>query len=373
MSACAASQRGSKLAGTSSFGMSGVNAHAILSTPIRSAAGNVVPLIWERARYYALPKPYAVCSSVKSASMNTTVFMTDLGAPRVAKLRDAVWSRIVSTAILTEVAMACVHSLCASDRAITSRLVLNRTVFGATDDGASLLRCTTDSRTGRLSVGADQCDWLSTNISKLSTLDSDGLTYNSSLSGTGRIFSSQRPDMQACTASGTLARGNWLEADYVLHPSALQSSWDLAALQSSSDNSQTASVLCIQATQGNKDSIRHIQSSETFSRLAISGHTISSSEGICWKPLKLSQGGMHDNQGTEVLFGMDWQVAGVGSTSSKRYPLQCLPSTVLTVISHSNGHNCYFRNLSISPQFLALDRLKDPSLMSKLKCSYNWV
>lgn len=46
------------LAGTSAFGMSGVNAHALLATPYAGQGRDVAVLSWQRQRHWPMPVPH---------------------------------------------------------------------------------------------------------------------------------------------------------------------------------------------------------------------------------------------------------------------------------------------------------------------------
>jgi acyl transferase domain-containing protein len=55
---------GDMLAGSSSFGMSGVNAHVLLQTSQQPAvAAKNEALVWQRSRLYALPHRQAMCTT----------------------------------------------------------------------------------------------------------------------------------------------------------------------------------------------------------------------------------------------------------------------------------------------------------------------
>ena len=58
------------LAGSSSFGMSGVNAHVLLHTGQQPAeAPKKEALPWQRSRLYALPHRWAMCTTAARAGV----------------------------------------------------------------------------------------------------------------------------------------------------------------------------------------------------------------------------------------------------------------------------------------------------------------
>ena len=90
-------------AGTSSFGMSGINAHAIFSAPVAAlgtaesslfTAESPSGLVWQRARHWPAPAAHRLLRSfAREATGGTCVFSTDLSAPNLAYLHDhQVWA-----------------------------------------------------------------------------------------------------------------------------------------------------------------------------------------------------------------------------------------------------------------------------------------
>lgn len=73
-------------AGTSSFGMSGVNAHAIFSPAAASDAVRVVPAnLLKKQRYWAIPQPYQLVGKV-SYGAGICTFQADLRSGDLAYL-----------------------------------------------------------------------------------------------------------------------------------------------------------------------------------------------------------------------------------------------------------------------------------------------
>ena len=86
------------LAGTSSFGMSGVNAHALFEMPTPSTDqehGAGLPTV-QRQRHWALAPVYHLAARALPSSGGRCSFLTDLAAPELAYLRDHQASRGVA-------------------------------------------------------------------------------------------------------------------------------------------------------------------------------------------------------------------------------------------------------------------------------------
>ena len=78
----------SQLAGTSSFGMSGVNAHMLLASPVMAAHLSSQPptsMPWERTRFYPLPKAHHLVQGFHRPGADSCTFSFSLG-PQTAPL-----------------------------------------------------------------------------------------------------------------------------------------------------------------------------------------------------------------------------------------------------------------------------------------------
>lgn len=104
------------LCGTSSFGMSGVNAHALLAAPTlgqprSSAAQGLSPVLtWRRARFWPHALAHAALAAAAAAATASTVFAMDLRAPALAFLGDcrlAGRAQVPAAALLEAAAAAC--------------------------------------------------------------------------------------------------------------------------------------------------------------------------------------------------------------------------------------------------------------------------
>lgn len=80
------------LAGTSSFGMSGVNAHALLEAPSEQSQADAADgLAWRRERTWPAPPRMALlaaCAPSTMAGSATVTIVADLVSPRLAYLHD---------------------------------------------------------------------------------------------------------------------------------------------------------------------------------------------------------------------------------------------------------------------------------------------
>lgn len=80
-------------AGTSSLGMSGINAHAILQgpppAPTEAEGLENGSLIWQRARHWVAPAAHHLLASFQPGAVSGTVeLVADLCAPSLAYLFD---------------------------------------------------------------------------------------------------------------------------------------------------------------------------------------------------------------------------------------------------------------------------------------------
>lgn len=161
------------LAGTSSFGMSGVNAHALLSMPDGDSgvADGLAALAtdsdstWRRADFWPrpIPHPLLLASAVQPSSSGGRLAecTAELAAASLAWLHDhAVHGRaLLPAAAMFELAAAAASACAASDSgsgtaqpALASLAVLAPCMLPGAQGSTFLLRCTVDSRTGALQV-----------------------------------------------------------------------------------------------------------------------------------------------------------------------------------------------------------------------------
>ena len=135
--------------------MSGVNAHAILSTPQGDRSTDVTTVIWQRARFYALPKQFVISSIVRLAQ-DTVIFAADFKTPGLAALHDMhlYQAQCLHPAVLVEFAtVATSYSL--GDTAISMDPILECTVLGPALTWSSQLSCSLYRSSGDLTIFSD--------------------------------------------------------------------------------------------------------------------------------------------------------------------------------------------------------------------------
>ena len=126
------------LSGTSSFGMSGVNAHALLAAPppehTRSSAAQAPSpaLSWRRARFWPHALAHASLAGAAAAGAAAAVFAMDLRAPGLAFLGDCrlAGRALVPAAALLEAAAAACQALLGGAAAAWTPLLLHACISG---------------------------------------------------------------------------------------------------------------------------------------------------------------------------------------------------------------------------------------------------
>ena len=121
------------LSGTSSFGMSGVNAHALLAAPtlgqLRSSSGQTPNpvLTWRRARFWPHALAHAALAAAAAAAAASAVFAMDLRAPALGFLGDCrlAGRALVPPAALLEAAAAACQALLGGAAATWTPLLLH--------------------------------------------------------------------------------------------------------------------------------------------------------------------------------------------------------------------------------------------------------
>ena len=156
------------LAGTSSFGMSGVNAHALVSAQAQLAMDSVprTPLEWDRSSYWPhpLPHPLLHVATVQPRESRRRMMdcAVDLSAAALAWLYDhQVQGRVLlAGAAMFELASAAVAAGSGTDsrvkhsqaRHTVQSLAIPSPCILPADGSPALVRCTVDTASGALEV-----------------------------------------------------------------------------------------------------------------------------------------------------------------------------------------------------------------------------
>ena len=159
------------LAGASSFGMSGVNAHALLSAAAADAAGCAAPgpdLAWQRGAYWPAPIPHplllaAAVGHQAAGSARAFEFSLDLASSRLTWLRDhgVQGTLLLPAAAMFEMAAAAAAaplyndgSVAAGGSSLVQLAILAPRVLSADSQAGagSVLRCSLAASTGGVEV-----------------------------------------------------------------------------------------------------------------------------------------------------------------------------------------------------------------------------
>ena len=167
---------GEPLAGTSSFGMSGVNAHALLSAaPAASLAAGAdaatassAAITWQRTQFWPSPLPHpvllAATARLAGSAARLVECVADLAAPGLAWMQDhAVQGRaLLPGAAMFEMAAAAATACLPLEGgagagtlpALSGLSIMVPCVLPAPSSPSLLLRCSFNARSGALEIGS---------------------------------------------------------------------------------------------------------------------------------------------------------------------------------------------------------------------------
>lgn len=321
----AASFGASKLAGTSSFGMSGVNAHAILRTPSADGATEAEPTSWQRARYYALPKQFAISATARLARDHSMVFVADLMTAGLAALHDMhlYQSHCLHPTILIELSTASSKYLQGDQNQAMDSISMERTVLGTALQWSSQLSCIVNTRTGDVIVSTDKFSQkLAASVGiAVSRRGLPGGQAGSVLASiTTQAF---KASPRASEALGSLAGQDVMDHQaYACCPTLLAAAWDLDLAEGQPFKSPAAIGCLLIGDAQPRSSAFACTDSSSVAVTATSSSTVCRSEDITWRSSSVDTGLLQKTERPDVLFGVEWQVENV-------YALQRRKGTML--------------------------------------------
>jgi hypothetical protein len=251
----------------------GTNAHLVLtapaSRPVSSAlnrySGSSIHIAWHSSRVWPLPPAHLLVSALAAPSAAGKVaFACHLDSPQLSFLRDH-WTMqqgLLPTAALLEMAAAATGMLLADSSGSNSLLALQNVVFAAPVVlSAAPLRVTVSLDSGVVEVQADGGDGrsgssrrlhMATSAKRVSSAEGGSAGHSSSSSLLASLLAPHHTRLQpaaaqplCCTAVAAAAAAGGSDSPsegFLLHPSLLEASLQMQALQAAATAADAAAV-----------------------------------------------------------------------------------------------------------------------------------
>ena len=305
--------------------MSGVNAHAILRTPSADGTTEAEPVSWQRARYYALPKQFAISATARLARDHSMVFVADLMTAGLAALYDMhlYQSHCLHPTVLIELATAVSKYLLGDQAQATDSVSLQRTVLGTALQWSPQLSCIVNTRTGDVTVSTDKISHqLAASVGI--AVSGRGLPGGQAASVLASITTQAfKASPRASEAFGSLAGQDVMDyRAYACCPTLLAAAWDLDLAEGQPFKSPAAIEYLLSGDAESRSSAFAYTDSSSVAATATSSSIVCRSEGVIWQSSSVETGLLQKTERSDVLFGVEWQVENV-------YALQRRKGTVL--------------------------------------------
>ena len=330
------------LAGTSSFGMSGVNAHVLLHSPVHQqvAATANKPLPWQHSRLYVLPQPFAMCTLVASTPQQAAVTCL-LSEPRLAWLRDCsiAGQPVIPPAALLELAVAAMSMLTdAEDTLLALRSLSMQSLTGF--EGATTAWTCIVSVSGGIQI--------TSSVQLLTaTAARAPLSRLTCKPAAAAVLSCIQPWKAAANGFADLAAVD--QSGFACRPACCEAALQLSQLQQQQASASVPAALELLALQPGsllplRESI-NVCACLQDSRFCSDAGMAVELEQIGWAPLHDSTVAVESSRPADVLYQVDWQVADVAPPSNSILlgtdPAAWLPM-VLVVVATGKGYLDYF-------------------------------
>ena len=287
------------VAGTSSFGMSGVNAHLLLHASQESPATEpATSLPWQKTRLYALPMQFSMCGSYASSKQHAR-FCCLTAVAGLSWLWEvtAAGKQAFSPAAAFECAASALHQ-CHQE----ARLLSNVTLEAATKL-PEVVYTNVDLRTGGVHIESESSVAILSCYAAASPVKA---ASEQSTAGSSSLHTSLPPGRPFY---GSIADSS--EAgSYVLHPGCSTAALHLSTLGSPADGRvsmiQAISVPDLQARSRRPSAL----STASSAKVILPGSQTAAFEGILTVPLPQIATSMHPAR-DDVLYSVDWLVDNV--------------------------------------------------------------